>query len=146
MPSKKSDSKRLYRSEDDRIIAGVAGGIAEYFDVDPLLVRIIAALAILSGGGVVLYILLWIFVPTRRTAKLPQNERIEKNAEELSETAQELGRSMGRGNTVSILLIVLGIFFLLNNLNLIPWQIWHNMWKLWPVVLILIGLSKLGNK
>lgn len=55
---------QLRRSGDDRILAGVAGGIARYLDVDVLLVRvIIAALALLTGAGVPLYVAAWLLVP-----------------------------------------------------------------------------------
>jgi phage shock protein PspC (stress-responsive transcriptional regulator) len=55
---------RLRRSGDDRMLAGVAGGIARYLDVDVLLVRvIIAALALFTGAGVPLYVAAWLLVP-----------------------------------------------------------------------------------
>jgi phage shock protein PspC (stress-responsive transcriptional regulator) len=55
---------RLYRSRDDRIIAGVAGGLADYLGLDPSLVRIAWAVLILAGGvGLLLYIIMWIVVP-----------------------------------------------------------------------------------
>src|SRR6478752_6844589 len=57
-------STRLYRSRDDRILAGVAGGVAEYFGLDPSLVRIAWALLAFAGGfGVLLYIVMAIVVP-----------------------------------------------------------------------------------
>jgi phage shock protein C len=57
-------SKRLYRSRDDKIIAGVCGGLAEYFGVDPVLVRVIVVIITLMGGsGVLAYLLLWLLVP-----------------------------------------------------------------------------------
>ncbi|HUB92943.1 MAG TPA: PspC domain-containing protein [Verrucomicrobiae bacterium] len=58
-------SKRLYRSQTDRMIAGVCGGIAEYFDVDPTIVRIVAVLLLFLGGfpGFLPYLILWIVVP-----------------------------------------------------------------------------------
>jgi phage shock protein C len=58
-------SKRLYRSRTDRMIAGVCGGIAEYFDIDPVIVRIIAVVLLLPGGapGVLPYLVLWAVVP-----------------------------------------------------------------------------------
>lgn len=56
--------KRLYRSRKDKMLAGVAGGLAEYFDVDPVLTRIIFVVtAIISGIGLIAYVLLWIIVP-----------------------------------------------------------------------------------
>jgi phage shock protein C len=54
---------RLTRSETDKRIAGVAGGIAEYFDVDPTLVRIGFVIAAFMGFGILAYIVLAIVVP-----------------------------------------------------------------------------------
>jgi phage shock protein PspC (stress-responsive transcriptional regulator) len=58
-------NRRLYRSRTDSVIGGVAGGVAEYLDVDPSIVRIVwAVLAIVTGGiFFVLYIVMWIVVP-----------------------------------------------------------------------------------
>ena len=57
--------KRLYRSRNDRMIAGVCGGIAEYFNIDPVIVRIITVILLLPGGlpGFLPYVILWIVVP-----------------------------------------------------------------------------------
>lgn len=56
--------RRLYRSRSDRILGGVCGGIAEYLDVDPTIVRVFWVLAsLLWGAGVLLYIILWVIVP-----------------------------------------------------------------------------------
>lgn len=57
--------RRLYRSRRDSILGGVAGGVADYLDVDPSIVRIVwAVLALLTGGlFLVLYIVMWIVVP-----------------------------------------------------------------------------------
>jgi len=58
------EKKRLYRSKNDKMIAGVCGGIAEYFDVDPVVVRLIAVVLLLGmGTGFLAYLLLWILVP-----------------------------------------------------------------------------------
>ena len=56
---------RLYRSRDDRMLAGVAGGLAEYWDADPSLVRIVWALLVLLTGGIalVIYIVMAFIVP-----------------------------------------------------------------------------------
>ena len=57
-------ARQLRRSADDRMLAGVAGGIARYMDVDVTLVRvIIAALALLNGVGLALYIAAWLLIP-----------------------------------------------------------------------------------
>ena len=56
--------KRLYRSTQERMFAGVCGGIAEYLEVDPTLVRLVfVALTLLGGPGIVIYIVLMLIVP-----------------------------------------------------------------------------------
>src|SRR3954452_830465 len=62
--SESSEPRRLRRSRDDKMIAGVAGGIGEYFAIDPVLVRIaFVGLALLGGAGLVLYPVAWALVP-----------------------------------------------------------------------------------
>jgi phage shock protein PspC (stress-responsive transcriptional regulator) len=57
---------RLTRRTHDKVIGGVAGGVADYFGIDPLIVRLVfVALALAGGGGIVLYVLGWIFIPAR---------------------------------------------------------------------------------
>ena len=55
----------------DRVIGGVAGGIADYFRIDPLLVRLaFAGFSLIGGGGIVLYVLGWIFIPERKEGEI----------------------------------------------------------------------------
>jgi phage shock protein PspC (stress-responsive transcriptional regulator) len=62
-------SRKLYRNPDDQIIAGVASGLASYFNIDPLIPRILLAASALAGGyGILLYIILWIIVPEAQTS------------------------------------------------------------------------------
>lgn len=56
--------RRLVRSTNDRKIAGVCGGLADYFDLDPTIIRVLWVLAVLCAGtGLLAYIILWIAVP-----------------------------------------------------------------------------------
>lgn len=58
------DKKRLYRSRNERIIGGVCGGLAEYFDADLTLIRVLMMLFIIFGGiGLITYIVMWIIIP-----------------------------------------------------------------------------------
>jgi len=59
--------KRLYRSNKNRMIAGVCGGLAEYFNIDPTIVRLIWVLLTLMsvGAGVLAYIIAWIVIPRK---------------------------------------------------------------------------------
>jgi phage shock protein PspC (stress-responsive transcriptional regulator) len=69
--------KRLYRSNEDRMFAGVCGGIAEYLEVDPTLVRLVfVALTLLGGPGIIIYLVLMFIVPEH-----PRLPRKTKNDE-----------------------------------------------------------------
>ena len=61
--------KKLYRNVDDQIISGVSSGIASYFGIDPVFVRLLFVLSIFAGGfGIVMYLVLWIVMPPAETA------------------------------------------------------------------------------
>ena len=87
------ETKKLYRSTDDRWLAGVCGGLGKYFNVDPTLVRVIfVVLALIGLGGVILYILLWVLIPPEPTAEelATMDHVIEQEiAEEKAEPASE---------------------------------------------------------
>jgi phage shock protein C len=68
--------RKLYRSRNDSRIAGVCGGLGEYLDIDPTLVRLIFVLLALTGGhGVLLYIILWLIVPYPAQTLVPATPR-----------------------------------------------------------------------
>lgn len=68
-----STPKRLYRSRTNRMIAGVAGGVAEYAGVDATLVRLIwLVILLVAGSGLLLYILAWIIIPNDPRQSLSQ--------------------------------------------------------------------------
>jgi len=98
--------KKLYRSEYDRKVAGVCGGIGEYFDVDSSLIRLLWLIMVLLGGaGVIAYIVGMIIIP-----KNP-NDFIEasdvKKEEEIAKPRSGNNAHIFWG----ILLILLGVFF-----------------------------------
>ena len=58
------EPRKLYRSRSQRMIAGVCGGLADYFDIDATLVRVLfLLLAVFGGTGLVIYIVMWVIVP-----------------------------------------------------------------------------------
>jgi phage shock protein C len=60
-----AQTRVLRRSSDDRVIAGVCGGLGRYLGVEPILLRIVfVVLAIAGGSGVLLYVLCWVFIPS----------------------------------------------------------------------------------
>jgi phage shock protein C len=60
------ETRKLYRSRDNRMLAGVCGGLAEYFNVDATLIRVLfVVLTVLGGAGPLIYLAMWIVVPSQ---------------------------------------------------------------------------------
>jgi phage shock protein C len=58
------ESRKLYRSRNQRMVAGVCGGLADYFDIDATVIRVLfLILAVFGGSGLVVYLVMWIVVP-----------------------------------------------------------------------------------
>lgn len=113
--------KKLYRSRIDNKIAGVCGGLGEYFNIDPTFIRIAMILLVFAHGiGLIAYIISWIIMPLR-----PILDPIEPHKKEYAPANRYLP---------GILLIAVGLVFLMNNL----WW-WFDLWYLWPIVLIALG-------
>lgn len=154
--------KKLYRSRYDSVIAGVAGGLAKYFNVDPIIIRVLfVVLAFAGAGGIILYIILWIAVPLDpNLTYFPYNNRDDFNRppdepgdikaddfvnqdEEQAEKPEEKPFSeyqrqkpRSDGNMIAgIILIVLGSLFLF--VRFIPDISFRH---LWPIVLIVAGI------
>jgi phage shock protein C len=61
-----AETRKLYRSKTDRVLAGVCGGLAQYFNLEATLIRVLfVLLAVLGGSGLVLYVAMWIIVPNQ---------------------------------------------------------------------------------
>lgn len=85
--------KQLYRSTTNKMIGGVCGGIAEYFGVDPTLIRLgFVAVTLLGGSGVLVYLILWLVVPSQNSAK--SGDTISQNVEEMKETARKITKKI----------------------------------------------------
>jgi len=149
--------RRLYRSETNKVVGGVASGLGEYWGMDPLILRILFAISTLFNGvGVMAYLIMWVFVPTEDTADLKHENVMRHNVEEIGERARELGgeaRDMfhgkwaedqptGRMLTIGGVLVGVGLLVLLSNLGLFHW---FAIFDLWPVALIALGAVLLLN-
>lgn len=73
-------ARRLYRSENDKIMGGVAAGLANYFGIDPAIARLLFVLFLFMGFGILLYIVLWIVVPAK-TLVTNVRKRLYRNPE-----------------------------------------------------------------
>jgi len=142
---------RLTKSKTDKIIDGVCGGLAEYFGIDSTIVRLVfIVLIFLNGFGLLLYVILMVIMPKAEQAGQPLKETIQENVQETGERVKEAGEALGQSFTgitkekhtnraawFGIFLVLLGIFFLLENLHLIGWI---NRDLLWPIIIILVGV------
>ena len=149
-------TRRVYRSKDDRVIAGVCGGLAKYFDIDPVIVRIIAVLSVFASGlGFLAYLIFWLVVPLEESDAAEAKDAVKANVEEMKGAANELGRDIRaalggdddpeqrerlrgrRLNWIGITIIAVGVLILLSNLNIFWWFHWG---VLWPIPVIVIGV------
>ena len=89
--AEESNKKRLFRDADDRVVGGVASGLAAYFEVDPVVVRLLWAASIFLGGlGVWLYLIMWVVVPPARTTADRLRMRGEKvNWKNIQKTVED---------------------------------------------------------
>jgi phage shock protein PspC (stress-responsive transcriptional regulator) len=62
----KKKIKKLYRSEKDKVLGGVCGGIGEYFEIDSTLIRLLWILFAFVGAGILAYIIAWIVIPKKK--------------------------------------------------------------------------------
>jgi phage shock protein C len=143
-------STRITKSKTDRVIEGVCGGIAQYYGIDPVIVRVIfVVLLFINGIGFFIYLILVIIMPKPDKMDQLPNETIRENVQEMGERVKEAGEGLSmafsknieekhshRAGWFGIILILLGIIFLLDNLNLIRW---FDKDLLWPIILIFIG-------
>jgi len=133
--------KRLYRSQKEKMIGGVCGGLAEYFDIDPVFIRILFVVAVFAGGsGVLAYIICWIIIPAQpyvvpATPTAPAPEA----APPPSPTAAEPGNHKG-SMTAGVILIVIGGLFLAD--NFLPHFHFRDFW---PIIMILLGIAILSR-
>ena len=136
---------RLFRSEFDRMLGGVCGGLGRYFNVDPVLVRLLFVLGTMAGISILIYPVLWAVIPTESKVGSHTSQAMEDGAAEMAEAARPLANVFGHDNRtvvtslIGAFLVFLGITFLVDSLN-IYWLRWLSLDILWPVVLIVIGL------
>ncbi len=145
--------KKLYRSRKQRVLAGVCGGIAEYFNVDPVLVRIVAVLLFFGGGASLIAYIIGIFIipeapyeAEERAGDDPAGNQQEKDHASLKAVEKQ---SSSTPLAAGIIMIVLGVIFLSRNLpffNQYYWWFWRYGWDFfWPGALIAMGLLIIVN-
>jgi phage shock protein C len=176
-------NKKLYRDEYHKVIGGVCAGLADYFDMDPTIVRLLFAFAFFVGGvGLGTYIILWIVLPkkgymynnfgnTTVDYRVPPQQP-DAQPGPSAQQAKPFGDSNYASNPYpgnsytppftppyktsddftpkpkshagiifGVVLLMVGGMILIYNFDLIPDFDFEKLWSLWPVVLIVIGVS-----
>lgn len=142
-------NRRLYRSQTDSVVSGVAGGVAEYLDVDPAIVRVLWALLAVITGGVflILYVVMWIVVPYgpdagQRPAGDPyaSGQTAADGAAAPTWNAQPARQPRRQGSgggswIFGLILVVVGLYFLAR--EYLPHLDFD---RLWPIGLVVLGL------
>ena len=134
-------AKKLYRSRNDRMIAGVCGGIAEYFNVDSSLIRLaLLFIFLFRGFGLIAYLIAWLVISEEpgyeKNEEIKDDYYIEENPEEKARSENEVDNK--RQKLFAVLLIIVGSLFLIDIwLPNIYWQ------RYWPIVLIAAGFMLL---
>lgn len=137
--------KRLYRSKNNAMIAGVAAGLAEYFMLDVSVIRLIFVLAAIFGGfGIPLYIILWVILPSDEIGVIGSHDTIRENTSEIKSKAEDLTKGIRINSTdtksrnvLGYILVIAGGLFILQNLGIFRSDLF------WPLVLVVAGLLML---
>ena len=140
-------TQRLYRSQVNRMLTGVAGGMAEYMRVDPVIVRLLWVVAVFlsSGVGLLVYVALAIVMPSAppfddavddgaHGAEAPDAAGTRPGNGSRAATPARLGAtSNGPALVVGSALIIIGAVALMSQFG------WFDAWRLWPLLLIALG-------
>jgi phage shock protein PspC (stress-responsive transcriptional regulator) len=148
----------FYRDKSKGIIAGVCAGLAEYFAVSPVLLRLIFVLLAFSGGPAVpAYIILWIILPEKATLGVAHRDTVRNNVQDIGLQARSMGQELqtvlgGRREAqaapsrrilwLGAILIVIGLVSLAEALHLLSW---FRPDMLWAMALILAGVVMLSR-
>ncbi len=149
-------SRKLYRSNSDKIIAGVCGGLGEFLNIDPVLIRLAFVLATVFGGaGFVIYVAMWLLIPAEGESSTHAEDlaaevrsRVDNSGEEMkTEHHSEvvLARRGYHGSTsrqiIGVVLIALGGIFLADYFmpGFNPVIVWGSLFILIGLVLVLRG-------
>ncbi len=136
---------RLYRDSRNQIIGGVAAGLGRYFNIDTVLVRILfVLLAIFGGGGLIIYILLWIFVPDDQNTTIYNSSSGDPTFDEAhpgENPGPPPSLDANRGSLIAgLILITIGALFLVD--RFVP----HiDFADLWPLILVVGGIALILN-
>lgn len=128
---------KLTRSRSDQMIGGVCGGLAQYLNLDPVLVRLaFLVLLFASAVGIPIYIVLWLIMPEENGDTAVSTETLKV----------EVGKENGRVSqpvTIGAILLLLGVYFLFQEIG---WLTWLHGGFIWPLIIIGFGIYLIKRK
>jgi len=147
-----SNSTRLYRSREHRVFGGVAGGLADYFNIDVILARLLFVVIFLAGGGgVIIYVILWIITPEEPLITPSPYEgngfggssHNNTDADISDATIVSDGKKQNNNKTfiAGMALILIGFLFLIN--TMMPQLV---ILQFWPIIIIVVGIMLVVNE
>jgi phage shock protein C len=120
--------KRLVRDTRRGVVAGVAAGVGEYLDVDPVLVRLAFVLLVFANGlGLLAYLICWLVVPRGETVAAASGGT-DSGAKRAAEAGVEAVREAGARFASEVL-------------GWLRWPYWANVQTLWPLLLVALGVG-----
>lgn len=144
-------NKKIYRKTDDCVVAGVCSGLADYFEIDETLVRVIFVLLAIGGGsGILIYLVLWLVIPKKgeENKKVDWQENVKEFTEDVGKKAKTVAKEIkkeikvekvnpekNRGSFLGLFLLLWGGILLVDKIapTLIEWD------YVWPGILIILG-------
>jgi phage shock protein C len=149
--------KKLYRSTRNRVFLGVCGGLAEYFNTDPVIIRVMAILLLVFGffPAIIAYLIMAIIMPLEGSTAATTEENIRENVDDIKNTTTNMGQgirttfennrletgtsrkqptSYNGAVILGVIIISIGILLLLGNIFGWFWQFF------WPAIIIAIGV------
>jgi len=132
-------AKRLYRNDTEKVIGGVCSGLAEYFDIDVVIVRVIfIATALVWGTSILIYLILWIAIPRKPVVPVSKSAT-EETPEAIGIATKQIQSESVRTNKsreiLAVILIFVGLYATLDNI-----VYWFSGRIVLPIVLIALGL------
>jgi len=118
--------KKLYRSRESSVIAGLCGGVGEYFNIDPVIVRILFILSGIWGVGILLYVIGWVIVPLREYNDSGQVIDSEQEGMAVNKNAKYFP---------GLILILIGACFLF-----VKFWHWISFYYLFSILIIVVGV------
>ena len=111
--SKKENKKRIYRNSSDKVIAGVASGLANYFGLDPIIFRLIFIVSLFIGGfGFIAYLIFWIGIPENESGRINEIKRLYRDGDNkiLGGVAFGLANYFGVDPAIIRILFIVSLF------------------------------------